>query len=329
MQNILVHPADAGGCYWYRLHNPYKLLQDHKLVNVRESNVTLSGADLLQFKPYRVFTQRQTEVTQVQYITNYKILLPSTPVVMDLDDLIWNVPPTNGYKLSGEQRKAISTNLKQCDIIIASTEPLKQQITSRIRRNDVRVLHNMVSREYYCEPKRRDINTKLRVGWAGSSTHSGDLRHLYHIIKETSDVIQWVFLGWAPPQLKPIVEFHEGVPVSGYMAALQRMNLDLTVIPLEPHIFNECKSHLKLLEFGAIGVPAITSKIAPYLENPGFLIESSKPQKEHKLWKAALLELVNNEDLRFQQAVDTYKWALKYQLETRDCLAQVINAWMI
>ncbi len=49
-----------------------------------------------------------------------------------------------------------------------------------------------------------------------------------------------------------------------YPAKLASLDLDLALAPLEQHPFNECKSHLKLLEYGVLGYPVIATDIRPY-----------------------------------------------------------------
>lgn len=329
MQQIIVHPADTGGCYWYRLKNPSSILQENGIVRVHETNLSLSSNEYLSMRPYRVFTQRQTELSQINYIQSYKQLLPATPVVMDLDDLLWNVPTSNGYKFNGDNRKAIQRNLQQCDIIIASTEALKAQIFDRVKEDKIRVMHNMVSHQYFTPPRQRDTSRKLRIGWAGSSTHTGDLNEIFHVIKDTANIVEWVFFGWVPESLRPYVALHEGCKVDQYLPSISALNLDVAVAPLEYHVFNECKSHLKLLEFSALGVPTISTNITPYVENKGILISSTKQSKLYKEWMQAIKLLANDEDTRYRMANDSYEWAHTYQLDRRENIAKIIQAWMI
>src|SRR5690606_16872331 len=59
-------------------------------------------------------------------------------------------------------------------------------------------------------------------------------------------------------------EFHPGVPIDKYSAALAALNLDLALAPVEQNLFNECKSNLRILEYGACGFPVIASDVACY-----------------------------------------------------------------
>ena len=101
---------------------------------------------------------------------------------------------------------------------------------------------------------------KLRIGWAGSSSHLGDLKILYPVVKATARLVDWVFLAALPNVLqRHAVEAHFPVPIEDYPAKLASLDLDLAVAPLEIHPYNNAKSNLRLLELGACGYPVICS----------------------------------------------------------------------
>jgi hypothetical protein len=77
--------------------------------------------------------------------------------------------------------------------------------------------------------------------------------------------VEWVFFGMCPDKLRPFIhELHPGVPIEQYPAVLAGLNLDLALAPVEQNLFNECKSNLRLLEYGACGFPVICSDVRCY-----------------------------------------------------------------
>jgi hypothetical protein len=71
-----------------------------------------------------------------------------------------------------------------------------------------------------------------------------------------------------PERLRPYIhEFHAGVEIQFYPAALAALDLDLALAPVEQNLFNECKSNLRLLEYGACGFPVICSDVRCYRED--------------------------------------------------------------
>nr|WP_286584874.1 hypothetical protein [Pseudomonas guguanensis] len=85
------------------------------------------------------------------------------------------------------------------------------------------------------------------------------------VVRELAGEVEWVFMGMCPDAIRPYVnEFHGGVDIEGYPAALASLDLDLALAPVEPNLFNECKSNLRLLEYGACGFPVICSDLLCY-----------------------------------------------------------------
>ena len=85
------------------------------------------------------------------------------------------------------------------------------------------------------------------------------------VVKELASEVEWVLFGMCPDRLRPYVhEFHPGIDIDQYPAALARLNLDLAIARVEQNLFNECKSNLRLLEYGACGFPVVCSDLICY-----------------------------------------------------------------
>ena len=126
------------------------------------------------------------------------------------------------------------------------------------------------------------------VGWAGGVGHGGDLELIVELVRETHREIDWVFFGMCPPALQSIVKSVEvGVPTLQYPAKLMHMasQWDLAVAPLEVNAFNECKSNLRLLEYGWCGVPVVCSDVTPYQGG----LPVTRVKNRYKDWRSAVL----------------------------------------
>ncbi len=336
MSNIVTHPADSGGCYFYRIKVPSAALGHFKHVdkiveapfylpqeNFRGGETEYSG--LLELAPKVIITQRQTEGSQADALERYSSW--GYNVLHDLDDLLWNVPAGNPYinHFGGKNLKALRRSLKAVNRSVVSTEPLREEMLSKFGINSL-VLPNFVSGEFLTPPRPRKEGGKLRVGWAGSSTHRADLAPLLSVVRETEGIYQWVFLGWAPDEFKDHIEFHPPVKVQEYLPALKALDLDLAIAPLELNRFNECKSHLKLLEFSALGMPVVCSQVYPYQESPGILIKPSN--KEWRNWLEVLDLYDKSETLRMEDAQKHYRWAQKYVLEQPWNVELIRHTWL-
>ena len=65
----------------------------------------------------------------------------------------------------------------------------------------------------------------------------------------------------------------ESVPMTSirdYPTMLNKLDLDLVVVPLQKNDFNDCKSNIKLLECAASGLPVFVSRCKAY---DGFIEE--------------------------------------------------------
>jgi GT2 family glycosyltransferase len=177
---------------------------------------------------------------------------------------------------------------------------------------DVRVMANEVPRSFInaalagrrsADAKRSD---KPRVGWAGGIGHGGDLGVIAEAIKILGDEVQWVFLGMAPPGIDPAtIEVYNGVPFDNYAFNLGCLNLDLALAPLEQHDFNDCKSDLRVLEYGSAGF-AVLASAGPTYENCPCItrVEENTPQQ----WVDAIRNALADRDALYSQAESLHEW---------------------
>jgi hypothetical protein len=86
-----------------------------------------------------------------------------------------------------------------------------------------------------------------------------------------------------------------------FVYAFQKQKADILVAPLCDNLFNSCKSAIKYLEYGAIGVPGIFSRVAPYIDTvehgkDGFLASTDED------WMDGLVRLIESPELRRELA---------------------------
>jgi len=173
-----------------------------------------------------------------------------------------------------------------CDRLVVSTQPLASALKGF--NADIRVVENRLPSQWWSGlMSYRQQGRKPRVGWAGGSSHGGDLQVIADVVRELAGEVEWVFMGMCPPELRPYVhEFHKGVNIEKYPARLADLNLDLALAPLEDNFFNACKSNLRLLEYGACGFPVICSDVLCYRGD----LPVTRVQNTSKEWIAAIRE---------------------------------------
>lgn len=258
---VLAHPADHYGCGLYRVIWPLDLLVSAGVVDGIISDCFLSDQDLLDLSPDVVVFQRVLEPEQIAMIRRYRRLLPHARLVFELDDLITNVPKDNRYSSLFYRQTAdrLKEGMGLCDVLTVSTPALASAYGSWCP--SVSVVANSLPVDPWKSLRSVSRNgLRPRVGWAGSSSHLGDLKILYKVVRSTASLVDWVFMGCIPNVLQRYaVEVHQPVSIADYPYKLASLGLDLAVAPLEVHPYNDAKSCLRLLEFGAVGWPVICS----------------------------------------------------------------------
>lgn len=274
---------DWYGCGYYRVLHPFTALEKelrlegglaHKgfhftdVARVQPDVIVLQGSWLIEGILARI--QRYREITGAK-------------VVLEFDDYLPNIPTRSIHRkeMQGVIKK-MRRAIEQVDWLVVSTPPLAQEYSDY--HDDIRVACNGLSPDWWRGLSgRRRAGKKMRVGWAGASSHAGDLAEIRYVVKELQDEVEWVFMGMKPEGIQ--CEFHRGTSIVQYPAALASLNLDLAIVPLELNQFNRSKSNLRLLELGACGFPIIATDIEPFRGSlPVELVRNNR----HQDWVAAI-----------------------------------------
>ena len=262
---FMVHNADTAGCGSYRMIFPFEMMQHEGIAEGNISGSLLSISEMGQLKPDSLIIQRRHSPAFQQWIKRTG-KLHEVFKVFELDDYLLNLPMKSIHRsdFGAEITKQLRKTLSYFDRFVVSTEPLAE-VMGDMHENIVVVKNRLPVNWWGNLQSVRNQGYKPRVGWAGGSSHTGDLEMIVDIIKEFSDEVEWVFLGMCPAKLRPYVhEVHYGVDINLYPAKLASLNLDLALAPVEDNIFNSCKSNLRLLEYGSCGIPVICSNVECY-----------------------------------------------------------------
>lgn len=262
---VLAHPADPWGCGNYRVIRPLRAMQRDALVDGMLSEGLLQVVELERYNPDVIVLQRQIGDQRLEAMRRIK-QFSSAFTVYELDDYLPNLPIKSVHRehMPKDILKSLRRGLGFVDRFVVSTAPLAEAFAGL--HDDIRVVENRLPLEWWqgLDAKRRR-GRKPRVGWAGGVSHTGDLELIADVVKELAGEVEWVFFGMCPTAIRPYVhEVHAGVEIDSYPAALARLDLDLSVAPVEQNLFNECKSNLRLLEYGACGFPVVCSDLECY-----------------------------------------------------------------
>ena len=265
LPTVLAHPADRDGCGQYRVIQPFNALQQEGFIDGALSFGMLSVVDLERYDPDVVLLQRQIGDERLEAMRRMQAFSRAFKVY-ELDDYLPNLPMKSAYRshMPKDILRSLRRGISYVDRFVVSTDAMAEAF--RDFHPDIRVMENRLDpRQWHGLTSRRRCSSKPRVGWAGGAGHTGDLEMLTDVVKELAGEVEWVFFGMCPDKLRPFIhELHPGVPIEQYPAVLAGLDLDLALAPVEQNLFNECKSNLRLLEYGACGFPVICSDVRCY-----------------------------------------------------------------
>ena len=285
LPQVLCYAADSSGCGHYRVLQPFAAMRDAGLVDGLISNIHLPPLELERFQAQTVVFQRQIMAHQIDEMEEVK-RLSSVFKVYELDDYLPNLPLKSYHRehMPKDVRKSLRRAVALTDRFVVSTAPLAEAFADM--HSDIRIVPNRLPVSWWGALNgQRRVGRKPRVGWAGGVSHTGDLELIVDVVKNLAEEVEWVFFGMCPEVLKPYVhEFYTGVPIEQYPAMLASMNLDLALAPLEQNQFNDCKSNLRLLEYGVLGFPVVCSDVVCYRDG----LPVTRVKNRYKDWMDAI-----------------------------------------
>jgi len=275
---VLALPADDAGSGIYRVQQPASRAAQCEMVATRLASGYPSPIHFERLGIQTLFSQRQVDDNHLQALGELREMLPGLRVVMDFDDLLTAVPQQSHYHHTvwKDMPRRLGELGELVDCLTVSTAPLADAM--RAYHADVRHIPNGLDPRRWKPrpPSTRSPSAKLRVGWAGGISHAGDLAVVRKVVKTLAKEVEWVFFGMCPEDMRAyLTELHDAVPFDQYPLKLAELDLDLAIAPLELNRFNECKSNLRLLEYGALGIPVVATDITPYqCDLPVTLVDS-------------------------------------------------------
>ena len=225
----------------------------------------------------------------------------------------------------GWRKNAIET-IKLVDALTVTNTYLKENF-ARFTDKPIHILPNYIDTNWYVKQKlifKRNTD-EVRIGWFGSKGHFEDMKMVIPALKrvlEKYPQAKFVYcgfggmssdrlvteVGWGEDVFKEIPrhrrEFVTAVPEDLWPMKHMTLDFDIGIAPLIDDPFNHCKSQIKWMEYGALGVPAVCSPTV-YGESP---FSPTKPTVSHgkdgfiatteEDWYQYLCQLVENKTLR-------------------------------
>ncbi|OLU32693.1 glycosyl transferase [Pseudomonas sp. PA15(2017)] len=322
---VLAHPSDNYGSGHYRVIQPFSALQQAGLIEGGLSPGLMHVTDLERYDPDVIILQKQIGDERFDAMRRMQAFSRALKVY-ELDDYLPNLPVKSVHRaqMPKDILKSMRRGLGYVDRFVVSTHALADACSGL--HDDIRVIENRLPPAWWRGLATTRIRSgKPRVGWAGGIGHTGDLEMIADVVLALADEVDWIFMGMCPDKLRPAVkEIHEGVDISVYPRALAALNLDLAVAPLEENLFNECKSNLRLLEYGACGFAVVCSDVRSYQGN----LPVTRVKNRYRDWMDAIRMHVADLDATARAGEALHQQVMRDWMLEGDNLVAWQRAWL-
>ncbi|MDD1975012.1 glycosyltransferase [Pseudomonas tussilaginis] len=326
MPTVLALPTNATAVGHYRVLQPFSELERDGWIQGRVDYSTSDLIELEREKPDVIIFQGRYMPAHLKDMAQFK-RFSNARRIYELDDYIIEPPKKNDHarNMPGNMRELVGKAIGLCDRVVVSTEPLADALSNL--HHDIRVVPNMLAASLWAGlVSERQSSARPRVGWAGGTSHRGDLELLLDVVKALADEVDWVFFGMCPDVLRPYVkEFYQGISFTRYPKMLASLNLDLALAPLEQNLFNDCKSNLRLLEYGACGFPVICTDTKAYT---GYLPCTRVRDNTTEQWLDAIRMHLNDPLASYRQGDALREAVLRDYVLNDHHLQHWANAWL-
>jgi glycosyltransferase involved in cell wall biosynthesis len=318
---IIGIPRQWEGGGYYRIRQPLEELayHGHEIVcEAVKSNVGSDGADVIvgQFIGGHGIRDESNSVTDVQLVHRWwRGLSRDCRLVYELDDDPFQVEPHNQFYhhyMNPFAFDSITHCIQIADLVTVSTPMLAERICE-INPNVV-VLQNRIDESLLSMERPR--RGRITIGWAGSHSHLHDIELCAYGLRRTLDRNNNVdahFVGadYRSIIARPMRHTQWCINTVDYYKLI---DFDIGLAPLLETRFAETKSHIKALEYAALGIPVIASDSAPYRDFvidgvTGFLV-----RKEHE-WAVRMRELINDEAMREEMGAKAREVASQWTIQ--------------
>ncbi|MEB3840443.1 glycosyltransferase [Pseudomonas guariconensis] len=324
--SVLAVARNTSGVGHYRVIQPFSELERASYIQGRLTFKMPNPIELAREKADALIMQYRYSPSDIKRLTELKQVC-DTRLIFELDDYAIDPPKKNDHARNqpSNVREMLGKAIGLCDRLVVSTEPLADALSSF--HHDIRVVPNMLAASLWDGLRSdRQTSARPRVGWAGGTSHRGDLELMLGVVQALADQVDWVFFGMCPPMLQPYIkEFYPNVPMAEYPQKLASLNLDLALAPLEQNLFNECKSNLRLLEYGVCGYPVICTDIKAYA---GYLPCTRVKDNTTEQWLAAIRMHLADPQASYRQGDALREAVLRDYVLTPHHVQHWANAWL-
>jgi processive 1,2-diacylglycerol beta-glucosyltransferase len=254
-------------------------------------------------------------------------------LVYTLDDNLLDLESSYPHRrfLTEDEERVIQLLIEEADGVVVSTNALRARLAPL--NADTFLVHNSIDpRLFGADVPDREASPSGRrvIGYMGTRTHDDDVLLVADALRE---ILERHRDGWELQIVGAIrdhrhMERFKGLPaqLSGPSAKLdypsfvfwasENMTWDVGIAPLVDNAFTRCKSDMKFLDYGALGIAGVYSDLGPYAETvrhgeTGWLAPNSTTA-----WVEGLERLIADAELRARLAANARRYV--YRERTAD-----------
>jgi len=271
----LVMLKDQSGSGYWRMVLPAKHLKvEGWYVDV--TSAPISFDNLLEYET--IFVQRMHDWDS--YYMLKKLKDAGKRLVYDIDDDIFNVPPTNPayHVLTRDAQTAALSCMGLADVVTTTSTVLAERLQIELPDTAVKIIPNALElgNGWLDIDKIGSPDGLKRIFWQGSATHGedwGECIEAIDIVMRERDNVILTILGFLPP----LVQERLGLPhwknrvqylgfndSETYFNIIKHVRADVGIAPLQLTPFNQAKSPIKWIEYSMMGIPTVASNVEPY-----------------------------------------------------------------
>lgn len=207
-------------------------------------------------------------------------------------------------KKEPEGREISIDLLREADAVTTTTENLAEVF--RDYNPYVHVIPNCLDIERWNKIKPVP-HEGVRIGWFGGMQHYDDLKIIEKVVPKILDEfkdVTFVTTLAVPDFWQEVIEIQDRfkiipfTPIQLWPEYLGEQSIDIMLVPLIDDRFNRGKSNIKLLEFGALGIPGVFSDVECYKEVPEHALGLVANSEQG--WYDNIVDLIRSATLRKQ-----------------------------
>jgi glycosyltransferase involved in cell wall biosynthesis len=222
------------------------------------------------------------------------------PIIYQLDDPLY-IPyrsPSNGYLSYLKFFGKVKSLVRMSSVVIVNS-PHHREFAEPLNGNVWEIPSCVDDTAYKYVPRPSNNDRPVCVGWSGSASTTGNLGTIHGVLRELGQRpdVELRLIGGAEFGLPDVRHTPRPWRAEAEVEDLRRF--DIGLVPLPPTEWNQRKFYLKLVQYMALGIPAVAAPLGanPYViehGRTGFLAASEEE------WRGVLERLIEAPALRMR-----------------------------